>query len=142
MVHRAAVVVSEKDVKSYTPIKNGSLFIFVHMHGCPYCEAMLSQWFLFQNTTQTNTLMVERSVLPKIKRVDTRLKNLEPTHFPYLILVPNINNTASAWIPYTDSSDRTASSFEAFVKHNARSSSRSSKSTTSTSKPRKNNLKH
>ena len=67
----------------------GPLFVYVFMHGCPYCEIMMPEWGNLRKKNKINTIMINHLKLDDLKKQDSSLKHINPQMFPYLELIPD-----------------------------------------------------
>ena len=96
----------------------GPVFVYVYMHGCPYCEIMMPEWGNLQKKNKINTIMVNHLKLNDLKKQDVSFKHLNPQMFPYLELIPD--KSKNKGIEY--SGPRNVNNFIEFIESNIKDS--------------------
>lgn len=108
-------LVINSDKFKYNKKKSGNgLFVYVFMHGCPFCNNMMLEWMQFQNANVVDTLTIDHMSFIKIKSKEPILGNIKTSSYPHLEYLPNTSSSQVKGIQYFGI--RTAVAFERFVK--------------------------
>jgi uncharacterized OB-fold protein len=109
------LVIGSSDKFKYNKRKGGNgLFVFVFMHGCPFCNNMMLEWMKFQNADIVDTLTIDNISFDKIKSKEPILAHIKPSSYPHLEYLPNASSSQTKGMLYVGM--RSAVAFEQFVK--------------------------